>query len=157
MKLKHSTEHSVRLEEEIAKLREFTNVLSHEKYELKKKHEIAISILNSKLMKMKMGMSSMESEFKEKLENEKSVMLMTSRSFIKEAEAKDNSNKFLEEEVRKLRQLMDLKDRENVNSEKAIEERVMAANDELERLSNTVLVIAKEKKDLEEAMEELTH
>jgi hypothetical protein len=35
-------------------------------------------------------------------------MLMTSRSFLKEAEVKQTSNKFLEEEMRKLRQLMDL-------------------------------------------------
>ena len=56
-------------------------------------------------------MSSMEAEFKEKLDNEKSVMLMTSRSFLKEAEFKDTNNKFLEEEIRKLRQLMDLQGR----------------------------------------------
>lgn len=36
---------------------------------------------------------------------------MTSRSFIKEAELKSNNNKFLEEELRKLRQLMDLQTR----------------------------------------------
>ena len=58
-----------------------------------------------------MGMSSMETEFKEKLDNEKSVMMMTSRSFLKEAEFKDTNNKFLEEEIRKLRQLMDLQGR----------------------------------------------
>ena len=38
-------------------------------------------------------------------------MLMTSRSFLKEAEVKDSNNKFLEEELRKLRQLMDLQGR----------------------------------------------
>jgi len=38
---------------------------------------------------------------------------MTSRSFMKEAEVKSNNNKFLEEELRKLRQLMDLQTREN--------------------------------------------
>lgn len=60
-----------------------------------------------------MGMSNMENDFREKIENEKSLMLMTSRSFLKEAELKENNNKFLEEEVRKLRQLMDLQGREN--------------------------------------------
>lgn len=62
------------------------------------------------------------------MENEKSVMLMTSRSFLKEAEVKDSNNKFLEEEIRKLRQLMDLQGRENENAERAIEERVLVAN-----------------------------
>lgn len=38
---------------------------------------------------------------------------MTSKSFLKEAEAKNISHKFLEEEIRKLRQLMDLQSREN--------------------------------------------
>ena len=64
-------------------------------------------------MKLRMGMSNMENDFREKIENEKSLMLMTSRSFLKEAELKENNNKFLEEEVRKLRQLMDLQGREN--------------------------------------------
>lgn len=53
---------------------------------------------------------------------------MTSRSFMKEAEFKENNNKFLEEEIRKLRQLMDLQGRENENAERAIEERVLVAN-----------------------------
>lgn len=60
-----------------------------------------------------MGIHSLENDFKEKLENEKSLMLMTSRSFLKEAEVKNSNNKFLEEEIRKLRQLMDLQTREN--------------------------------------------
>lgn len=47
-------------------------------------------------------------------------MLMTSRSFMKEAEVKTNNNKFLEEEIRKLRQLMELQSRENENVEKAV-------------------------------------
>ena len=64
---------------------------------MKKRYENTISGLNSKILKMRMGFSSIETEYKEKMENEKSVMLMTSRSFMKEAEAKDNSNKFLEE------------------------------------------------------------
>lgn len=64
MKLKHKTNQVVRLDEENNKLREFTNVLSGEKYELKKKYEITISTLNSRIMKMRMGMSSMEAEFK---------------------------------------------------------------------------------------------
>lgn len=84
-----------------------------EKYESRKKYETAISELNSRLMKLRMGMSNMENDFREKIENEKSLMLMTSRSFLKEAELKENNNKFLEEEVRKLRQLMDLQGREN--------------------------------------------
>lgn len=40
-------------------------------------------------------------------------MLMTSRTFLKDAEAKNVSHKFLEEQIRKLRQLMDLQSREN--------------------------------------------
>lgn len=50
---------------------------------------------------------------------------------------------------------MDLQGRENENVEKAVEEKIMAANNELERLSNKVLLIAKEKQDIEEEMEEL--
>lgn len=38
MKLKHKTNQTVRLDEEANKLREFTNILSAEKYELKKKY-----------------------------------------------------------------------------------------------------------------------
>lgn len=102
-----------------------------------------------------MGIHSLESDFKEKLENEKSLMLMTSRSFLKEAEVKNSNNKFLEEEIRKLRQLMDLQTRENENAERAVEEKILAANNELERLSSRVLIIAQEKKELEEAMDTL--
>lgn len=80
---------------------------------MKQKHDITVSELNAKILKMRMGIHSLESDFKEKLENEKSLMLMTSRSFLKEAEVKNNNNKFLEEEIRKLRQLMDLQTREN--------------------------------------------
>ena len=60
MKLKHSGNNLIRLDEENAKLREFTGLLSAEKYEQKKKHEITISQLNSKILKMRMGISSME-------------------------------------------------------------------------------------------------
>lgn len=73
-------------------------------------------------------------------------MLMTSRSFLKDAEVKTHNNKFLEEEIRKLRQLMDLQTRENENAEKAVEEKILAANNELERLSSKVVHIAQEKK-----------
>lgn len=97
MKLKHSSNHLVRLDEENSKLREFANLLSAEKYESKKKSEMTISSLTSRIMKMRMGMSTMENEFKEKLDNEKSIMMMTSRSFMKEAEVKTSNNKFLEE------------------------------------------------------------
>ena len=38
---------------------------------------------------------------------------------------------------------MDLQGRENENAERAIEEKVLVANNELERLSSKVLVIAK--------------
>lgn len=38
---------------------------------------------------------------------------MTSKSFIKDNEIKSTNNKFLEEEIRKLRQLMDLQNKEN--------------------------------------------
>ena len=58
-------------------------------------------------------MSIMEGDFKDKLDNEKSLMLVTSKSFMKEAEAKNSNQKFYEEEIRKLRQLMDLQSREN--------------------------------------------
>lgn len=80
---------------------------------------------------------------------------MTSRSFLKEAEVKNNNNKFLEEEIRKLRQLMDLQTRENQNAERAVEEKILAANNELERLTSRVLIIAQEKKELEAAMDTL--
>lgn len=122
---------------------------------MKQRHDITVSELNAKILKMRMGIHSLESDFKEKLENEKSLMLMTSRSFLKEAEVKNNNNKFLEEEIRKLRQLMDLQTRENENAERAVEEKILAANNELERLSSRVLIIAQEKKELEEAMDAL--
>ena len=48
---------------------------------------------------------------------------------------------------------MDLQGRENENAERAIEEKVLVANNELERLSSKVLIIAKEKKDLETAID----
>jgi hypothetical protein len=67
---------------------------------------------------------------------------------MKEAEVKSNNNKFLEEELRKLRQLMDLQVRENENSEKAVEEKIVTANNELERLSNKIVAFAKDKKEL---------
>ena len=50
---------------------------------------------------------------------------------------------------------MDLQGRENENAERAIEEKVLVANNELERLSSKVLVIAKEKKDLQNALDQL--
>ena len=65
------------------------------------------------MLKLKLGMSIMEGDFKDKLDNEKSLMLVTSKSFMKEAEAKNSNQKFYEEEIRKLRQLMDLQSREN--------------------------------------------
>ena len=76
-------------------------------------------------------MSIMEGDFKDKLDNEKSLMLVTSKSFMKEAEAKNSNQKFYEEEIRKLRQLMDLQSRENQHAEKAVEQKIMAANNEL--------------------------
>lgn len=48
----------------------------------------------------------MEKDLKEKVENEKSMMMLTSRSLIKEAEIKNTNAKFYEEELRKLRQLL---------------------------------------------------
>lgn len=39
------------------------------------------------------------------------MMLLTSRSLIKDVEAKATNNKFYEEELRKLRQLFDLQER----------------------------------------------
>jgi hypothetical protein len=44
---------------------------------------------------------------------------------------------------------MDLQTRENENAEKAVEEKILAANNELERLSSRVVNIAQEKKELE--------
>lgn len=82
-------------------------------------------------------------------------MLMTSRSFLKEAEAKSHNNKFLQEEVRKLRQLIDLMTRENENAEKAVEEKILTANNQLERLTSQVVSIAQEKKELEESLDTL--
>ena len=113
---------------------------------MKKKYDVAMAELNTKVMKMRLGLSNMEAEFKEKLDNEKSMMLMTSKSFIKDNEIKSTNNKFLEEEIRKLRQLMDLQNKENEYSERAIEDKITTANSELERLSNKIVEISKEKK-----------
>ena len=94
-------------------------------------------------------MSRIESDFKDKLEGEKSIMLMTSRSIIKEAENKTQNHKFLEEELRKLRQLLELQNQENENSERALEEKIAVAHNQLEMLSNRLVNIAKDKKELE--------
>ena len=40
---------------------------------------------------------------------------------------------------------MELQSKQNEHSEKAVEEKIMAANNELERLSNKIIHIAKEK------------
>ena len=69
LKLKNSSSNIVRLDEEVSKLRQFTNALSNQKYEMKKRYEITISGLQSKILKMRMGFSSMENEYKEKLDN----------------------------------------------------------------------------------------
>jgi chromosome segregation ATPase len=40
-----------------------------ERYELKQRHDVTTSELNAKILKMRMGIHSLESDFKEKLEN----------------------------------------------------------------------------------------
>ena len=54
-------------------------------------------------------------------------MLLTSKSFIKETELKNNNVKFYEEELRKLRQLLDVQAMETAVSEKNVEEKIKLA------------------------------
>ena len=94
---------------------------------MKKKYDMAISRLNTKVLQLRAGMNTMETELKDKLENERSIMLMTSKSFIKETELKNNNVKFYEEELRKLRQLLDVQAMETAISEKNVEEKIKIA------------------------------
>lgn len=66
-------------------------------YESKKKHDYRVARLNEDIMLLRTGMSDMEKDMKEKIDNEKSMMMLTSRSLIKEAEVKDSNVKFYEE------------------------------------------------------------
>lgn len=77
---------------------------THRWYETKKTHEEAISKLNVEILRLRNGMGSMEKDMKERLENERSAMLLTSKSLIRGAELKNTNVKFYEEELRKLRQ-----------------------------------------------------
>lgn len=43
------------------------HIISNERYEAKKRHDIITSELNSKILKMRMGISSLETDFKEKI------------------------------------------------------------------------------------------
>ena len=89
-------------------------------------------------------MGTIESSMKEKLENEKSMMIFTSKNFIKQVEVKTANNKFYEEELRKLRHLLDIQANELEQSEKNVEEKIKLAEDELSRLSNKILEVKAE-------------
>ena len=77
-------------------------------------------------------------------------MLLTSKSFIKETELKNNNVKFYEEELRKLRQLLDVQAMETAVSEKNVEEKIKLAQEQLTRLSNKIISIKSENQENEE-------
>ena len=66
-------------------------------YSTKKKYDYTVSRLNEEVLILKTGMTDMEKDFKDKLEGEKSMMMLTSRSLIKQAEIKNTNIKFYEE------------------------------------------------------------
>ena len=61
---------------------------------MRKKYSIEVSKLNAKAIKLRSGLHAMETDFKEKIENERSMMLLTSQNMIKEVESKTSGNKF---------------------------------------------------------------
>ena len=73
---------------------------------MKKKYDITVSKLTARIIELKNGMDSLEKNVKDKLENEKSMMMITSQQLLKEGEIKNENVKFYEEELRKLRQLL---------------------------------------------------
>jgi DNA repair exonuclease SbcCD ATPase subunit len=126
-------------------------------YATKKKYDFAVSRLNEEVMMLKTGMNDIEKDWKEKLENEKSMMMLTSRSLIKEAELKNNNAKFYEEELRKLRQLLEIQAQEVEDSERNVEEKIKMAEDELTRLSNKILEIKSEAEESEKKFRAIIH
>lgn len=79
---------------------------SHRWYENKKKYEIKISKLTNEIANMKAGLGNLEKSMAEKLENERSALLITSQNLIRDAEIKNSNVKFYEDELRKLRVTM---------------------------------------------------
>lgn len=57
------------------------------------------------------------------------MMMLTSRNFIKENEAKNNNIRFYEEQLRKLRQLLEIQAQEVEESERNVEEKIKLAED----------------------------
>ena len=68
-KLEGLTTQLTRSEEEESRIRAQLHEEIHKKFEMKKKYDMAISRLNTKILQLKTGMSSMENEMKDKLEN----------------------------------------------------------------------------------------
>lgn len=83
IKLKISIENMNRLDQDNRRLREKLTLEKNHRFEDRKDHEVEASMLKAKILKLKMGMGQIESDFKERLDGEKSLMLMTSRSIIK--------------------------------------------------------------------------
>ena len=75
---------------------------------MKKKYDITVSKLTARIIELKNGMDSLEKNVKDKLENEKSMMMITSQQLLKEGEIKNENVRFYEEELRKLRQLLEI-------------------------------------------------
>ena len=73
---------------------------------MKKKYDITVSKLTARIIELKNGMDSIEKNMKDKLDNEKSMMMITSQQLLKDNEIKNENVKFYEEELRKLRQLL---------------------------------------------------
>ena len=61
---------------------------------------------------MSSGMGSMEKEMKDRFENERSAMLLTSQNLIKEVELKNTNSAFSEDELRKLRMIIERQEEE---------------------------------------------
>lgn len=94
------------LENENSRIHKFMHEESHRWYENKKKYEIKISKLTNEIANMKAGLGNLEKSMAEKLENERSALLITSQNLIRDAEIKNSNVKFYEDELRKLRVTM---------------------------------------------------
>ena len=81
---------------------------SYKWFENKKLYEIKISKLNTEVIGLKVGLGDLEKSMNEKIENQRSALLITSQNLIRDAELKSSNAKFYEDELRKLRGVLDL-------------------------------------------------
>lgn len=78
------------------------------------------------------------------------MFLLTSNNFIKEVELKTNSCKVHEEELRKLRNLLDFQAQQIIEEENIVEEKIKLAEEQLKRLSNKIIIDKDEAAQMEE-------